>query len=513
VRWTTIVIAALAATAARAQDDEPGRTELFLLDASDALGVAEEPVWEKVTEGDVLVVKVDPTRMYRFDNRPDGAACRAQDEAAVALAAAAQAKADSAKAREAARKEKEAAAKEKTAAAGEEQAAAAAKGAAAKDREAALQAGDKPKAEAAAAKEAAAAEKEAAAAKRRTEAAAREAAATGKEQAAAEKEAEATKNEAAAAQKDTSRKACFVAQLPAPDDKPTLPRDLRHFYFVAPLARYVLAPGGCTAPKPRDETMIACEETPLSPRNTWRLDENWRLYRCPPVAERAFADLRVPAPSPNPWSIRVLGMDDKYECARSYDDVLFAPDAVSGVTVTVSRAGFPPVPIAAELQQGVWVANVPMSLPGVTELEVRVLRRGRPDPLVKSVPRFHVRRRVTHSQVRIQAELLATNRARNIALAAAVTPVAKRFFTEGPMSRCFFGCTLVPTFLLRLSGDNTNVLQLGFGGAVFFTRSLSVNGGVLLGTRDASTWWDPQRNWFVGIALDPILLAEARSAR
>jgi hypothetical protein len=122
------------------------------------------------------------------------------------------------------------------------------------------------------------------------------------------------------------------------------------------------------------------------------------------------------------------------------------------------------------------------------------------------------RARDTHSLVRIQAEILATNRFRSVSFAVAVSPVRRAFFTAGPSPSCIALCAITPTALLRLSGDDKTVVQFGGGLALNLARAFQVNGGVLFGTADTATAWRLERNWFVGIAIDPVLLSEVISA-
>ena len=97
------------------------------------------------------------------------------------------------------------------------------------------------------------------------------------------------------------------------------------------------------------------------------------------------------------------------------------------------------------------------------------------------------------------------------AFAVAVTPVRAAFFTTGPGLACIWLCALTPSVVLRLSGDDSNRVLLRFGGgfALNLVRPLQFNGGLLFGTDDVGTAWRWSRSWYVGIAVDPVLLVEA----
>jgi hypothetical protein len=65
--------------------------------------------------------------------------------------------------------------------------------------------------------------------------------------------------------------------------------------------------------------------------------------------------------------------------------------------------------------------------------------------------------------------------------------------------------------MIRLSGDEASRVVLRFGGGVALNlvRPLQINAGVLLGTDDPGTAWRWSRSWYVGVAVDPVLLVEA----
>src|SRR6185295_3905843 len=121
-----------------------------------------------------------------------------------------------------------------------------------------------------------------------------------------------------------------------------------------------------------------------------------------------------------------------------------------------------------------------------------------------------VNTRDTHSLVRIQSEILATNRLRAVGFAVAISPVRREFFTVGPGGDCVILCMVTGVALLRLSGEDKTSVQLGVGFAFHpGVKPLQINAGLLFGTADGSSAWRWDRTWFLGIAIDPILLSDA----
>ena len=193
-----------------------------------------------------------------------------------------------------------------------------------------------------------------------------------------------------------------------------------------------------------------------------------------------------------------------------------AVNPVSSVDARLSVDGADPVLIPATPTMGTYRLALPLRQ-GVNAVTIAVHRldpaTGSETVQYKSLTPFDVAEADAHSLVRIQAELLASNRLRALALAAAVTPVRREFFNSGPWSPgCVLLCTITPTMLLGLSSDAGTVLQLGGGVALFLNRAFQINAGVLLGTKDFATGWSLDRAWYVGFGIDPVLLSEASSA-
>lgn len=134
------------------------------------------------------------------------------------------------------------------------------------------------------------------------------------------------------------------------------------------------------------------------------------------------------------------------------------------------------------------------------------------DATVSRTLEFTTTPRDTHSRVRLEAEVLATNRVRTISMAFSVTPVSRRFFTDGPSLSCVLLCAITPHALFRLSGDNKTIVQLGFGLGLNLSQAFQFNGGFLFGTADANTTWRDERNWYIGVAVDPLIISEMLSS-
>ena len=118
------------------------------------------------------------------------------------------------------------------------------------------------------------------------------------------------------------------------------------------------------------------------------------------------------------------------------------------------------------------------------------------------------RARDTRSRLRVQAQLLATNRLRAVSFAVALTPVRRKFLTDGPCG-CVFGCALTMSGLLRIAGEEKTLVQFGLAAGLNLVPAFQINGGLLFGTTDGNIAWRIERNWFLGIAIDPLILADA----
>jgi hypothetical protein len=163
-----------------------------------------------------------------------------------------------------------------------------------------------------------------------------------------------------------------------------------------------------------------------------------------------------------------------------------------------------------------FVTKVPLKA-GLVSVKLSLKRKQNTNEDSTLLPTFRVSARDTHSLVRIQAGVVTTNRFRSVSFVASVTPVLRAFFDQdgGPWRsrRCHLLCTVSPTMLLRLSDDSKGPIQLGLGLTVFLVRSFHLNGGFLFGTGDITTGWQAERSWFVGVGIDPALLADAKSLK
>ena len=57
----------------------------------------------------------------------------------------------------------------------------------------------------------------------------------------------------------------------------------------------------------------------------------------------------------------------------------------------------------------------------------------------------------------------------------------------------------------------TTVVQFGLGAGIGLARGFQLNGGLMFGSQDLSSAWRPERSWFVGLAIDPVILADVVS--
>lgn len=148
-----------------------------------------------------------------------------------------------------------------------------------------------------------------------------------------------------------------------------------------------------------------------------------------------------------------------------------------------------------------------------------------------------VRSQDEHFNVRVHPTLMTANRLREVSLAIAVAPVRDKFFETGPWTcsgyaaapsgigeaiaypvvalgravRDGFQCGYSPIGIVRIRGENVTTVEFGFGLAFFLNRFVQLNGGLLFGTTDNESGWRPDRRWFIGLGLDPFLMAEVLS--
>lgn len=178
---------------------------------------------------------------------------------------------------------------------------------------------------------------------------------------------------------------------------------------------------------------------------------------------------------------------------------------VTSVTAEVFNGGAPPDKLTLAMDGGRFATSIPIKA-NTRAIALTVTFEGG-GTTSRTIP-VKARPRDTHTRLRLQAELLATNRLRAISFAVAVTPVRRAFLTDGP-GGCFFGCAVTASAVLRIAGDDKTVVQFGGAVGINLLRAFQINGGLLFGTNDTNSAWRIERNWFVGIAIDPIILSEA----
>src|SRR5206468_432760 len=93
--------------------------------------------------------------------------------------------------------------------------------------------------------------------------------------------------------------------------------------------------------------------------------------------------------------------------------------------VNLLVGGEAPTPLTFSQVNGVWTSKVTLAA-GTRKLEMRIARG---DAWVTKNEFVTVETIDEHSLVRLQGEILATNRLRTISLAIAATPVRRAFFT------------------------------------------------------------------------------------
>lgn len=294
-----------------------------------------------------------------------------------------------------------------------------------------------------------------------------------------------------------------------------VPVGLRDFYFAARGNGYWLDDGTCTPgtpdPTARTAAAVTCSEdherskdivdwprVPASlPLNVWRCTMQRGLL----LEAKAQRKVRLlegggagPPDCVGNWTL------------KAHDD-----RAVATATVHV-KTGAKRLDLAAQLVDGVWTVDTSLDVAGEASATVELVYK---DGLTNqtALPPFEVKKLDDHSLVRIQPELMSSQDMRSVNLGVAITPVTRTFFDAGPWHG---GKTWLngvnPSAVIRFSGDDTTVLQFGGAVSLFANKSMLFNAGILFGTPDTATFWDWQPNLFVGFAIDPALLLEARTA-
>jgi hypothetical protein len=298
-----------------------------------------------------------------------------------------------------------------------------------------------------------------------------------------------------------------------------VPVGMRDFYFASPGNGYVLDDGTCTLdaadPTPKTPAAVACSVeiekkedaenwprdpfaigTPPIPVPVWRCSFPKGLV----LAAGAQRQMRLLRPS-----------GGGYDCAGTW--TLKAHDAGAVVAVNVHlKTGTKRSVVGATQVDGVWTVEASLDDAGPAHASVEVRYQ---DGLLDatSLGSFEVKKQDEHSLVRIQPQLMSSYSLRSVNVGVAITPVSRRFFEVGPWTgpwKKWIFSGISPSAVIRFSGDDTTVLQFGFAASLFVNRSMLFNAGILFGTNDVSQYWSVEPNLFIGFAIDPALLLEAR---
>ncbi|MBK9264234.1 MAG: hypothetical protein IPM54_31085 [Polyangiaceae bacterium] len=286
-------------------------------------------------------------------------------------------------------------------------------------------------------------------------------------------------------------------------DPANAPPELGSFYFAGVRGGFSIRPGTCTKDQPATATTPSIPCTEQRDIKGWELEpKNLLLYQCQLPEKQSLTSLVKTSAS---WSLVQQGAGGALTCMENY--ALTLGPAFTGGQLDVVLSGEKQAPISLKQVGKYWEAEVPLQK-GSTRITVRI-KRGQTTEFV-TLPPFKVKEPTTPSRVRIQAELLTTNQGRAVSYAVAITPVREAFFTQGPWN-CFLLCTISPTLIFRLSGEEATNFQVGAGVAVFVNRAFQINGGLLVGTKDLASRWKPENSWFLGIGVDPFILADAQA--
>lgn len=201
------------------------------------------------------------------------------------------------------------------------------------------------------------------------------------------------------------------------------------------------------------------------------------------------------------WHLAETAPGGTENCHRQYD--LKVRKRIAKVEVTATEGTNAPKTVTVSHDGGVWSGNVTVTA-ATRRVTIKTIDEDK-NELTTSVD-LRVKARDAHSRIRIQSELLATNRFRSLAFSVAVSAVSRAYF-DG-VTRCFWGCVISPTIVAKLSGEDKTVAQFGFGIGWNIVRGMQANAGLLAGTTDSNTQWRLDRGWFVGIAVDPIVIAD-----
>ncbi|NMO21204.1 hypothetical protein HPC49_29290 [Pyxidicoccus fallax] len=288
----------------------------------------------------------------------------------------------------------------------------------------------------------------------------------------------------------------------------SIPPSLAHFYVSLNGARPFMLPRECAS----DETLaeppadaLACQADVERSRSlAFRHSAEYpTVYVCPPGPGAVL----IPSGADSAqWSLFRWDLGQRaFVCVRSWEVVADRAADVDAVTLVVTTDGTPRE-IGAVNNNGVWRLSTTLA-EGFTSLELRVkYENGQLNQ--RGLGAFEVTTVNDHSLIRVQPELLTTRSFRAVNLAIAVTPVSERFFDKGPWQDGFLLNGLSPSLVVRFSGENATLVQFGLAASLFLNRAMSINGGLLFGSSDPNRPWDPVKNLFIGVALDPVLMTE-----
>lgn len=288
-----------------------------------------------------------------------------------------------------------------------------------------------------------------------------------------------------------------------------VPESAEGLYFVA-AHDFKLYEGQCPGVVPDPNAKFECAPPPdrLGDASNWHQDDNnMTVSRCVPAQNHSLAVMRTLPVNP----LSIVHYYDPSVAVANCRQWTIAPSSLEYVRLSGRVAGKPASVVELKKDPNTleWNGQLPLTA-GTWSLQVLARKVGETERATTPIS-ISVESVDEHSRVRIQAEVFTTNRLRTVNLGATISPIfCDSFFKFGPWSKGV--CGLVPIATIRLSGDTSTVVQVGAGIGIFFTQSMQLNFGMFAGTSSVSTWWDPARNWFIGFAIDPILLSEMSKA-
>ncbi|HEX8819147.1 MAG TPA: hypothetical protein VF794_04420 [Archangium sp.] len=298
-----------------------------------------------------------------------------------------------------------------------------------------------------------------------------------------------------------------------------LPPGLRHFYVATRGQDYVLQPAACTPGGPLVARIAGALDCVTSERLSKHPGWERPSTGMPPVpldvsvCSEKPTDIVPPAGKTQAWSLvqkdpTIAAGNPNHACLTSW---MFQPDTdltVKSVLVSITTDGVTEQ-VEASANEGVWRLRRPLKA-GRVFAEVRITYE---NGLInnRELGYFSVASQQEYSLVRIQPEIMTSRKFRAVNLAVAVTPVHPEFFKSGPWKNSWFMNGFSPSMVVRFAGDNTTLVQFGVAASFFLNRAMLINTGVLFGSTDTTRYWKPAENFFIGFAIDPILLMELRN--